>query len=528
MRRAGAEAVRATGGIMNGAESLIRTAAGAGVRVCFANPGTTEMPLVVALDAAEEMRAVLGLFEGVCTGAADGYARMAERPALTLLHLGPGFANGIANLHNARRARSPVVNVIGDHATWHAAADAPLASDIVSLARPVSGWVRSVRSAKALARDTAEAIAAAGRAPGQVATLIVPSDCQWDPADGPARPLEPPAPRQVSGDAVRKCAETLRAGARTVLLLGAMGLRERGLNAAARIAAKSGCRLFCETFPSRVERGAPLPAIERLPYFPEQALEALGAADSIVLAGAKSPVAFFGYPNMPSSLVPEGRSVDVLAEPADDVPAALEALADAIGAPRAAATAAIERPAMPTGKLDPFTAGAALAALLPENSIVVDESATSGQPFSIASARGPRHTYLGLTGGAIGQGLPCATGAAVACPDRRVISFQADGSAMYTVQALWTQARESLNVTTLLCNNRSYRILQFELARAGVTEPGRKARSMTELTNPDIEWAMLARSMGVPAVRVESADALCTELKRALSVPGPNFIEMML
>jgi len=513
---------------MNGAESLIRTAVGAGVRVCFANPGTTEMPLVAALDAAEGMRAVLGLFEGVCTGAADGYARMAERPALTLLHLGPGFANGIANLHNARRARSPIVNVVGDHATWHAAADAPLASDIVSLARPVSGWIRSVRSAKALARDTAEAIAAAGRAPGQVATLIVPSDCQWDPADGPAQAIEAGALRQASDDAVRKCAEALGAGARTVLLVGGTALRERGLTAVARIAAKSACRLFCETFPSRVERGAGLPAIERLPYFPEQALEALGAADSIVLAGAKSPVAFFGYPKMPSSLVPEGCRVDVLAEPTDDVPAALEALAEAIGAPRAVAPAAIERPAKPTGPLNPFTAGAALARLLPENSIVMDEAATSGQPFSAASARGPRHTYLALTGGAIGQGLPCATGAAVACPDRRVIAFQADGSAMYTVQALWTQARESLNVTTLLCNNRSYRILQIELARAGVTEPGRKARSMTELSKPDIEWAMLARSMGVPAVRVESADALCTELATALSTPGPNFIELML
>jgi acetolactate synthase-1/2/3 large subunit len=515
---------------MNGAESLIRTAVAAGVSVCFANPGTTEMPLVAALDASEGMRAVLGLFEGVCTGAADGYARMTERPALTLLHLGPGFANGIANLHNARRARSPIVNVIGDHATWHAHADAPLASDIMSLAAPVSGWIRAVKSARSVGDATAAAIAAAGRAPGQIATLIVPSDCQWDPADGAPASLVEPAPLPTVADsAVKAAVDALKEGARAAVLLGGTALRERGIRAAGRIAAKSQCRLISETFPSRIERGAGYPALERLPYFPEQALELLSGFETLVLAGAKSPVAFFGYPNLPSSLVPEKVKVATLAEPTDDVPAALEALADAIGASRAAASsAAVKRPERPTGKLNSATVGAALAAAMPEHAIVMDEAATTGLPFFAASAAAPPHSYLALTGGAIGQGLPCATGAAVACPDRRVIAFQADGSAMYTVQSLWTQARESLNVTTLLCNNKSYRILQVELARAGVTEPGRKARSLTDLSHPDIDWAGLARSMGVPAVRVDSADALTSELARAFATSGPNFIELML
>ncbi len=514
---------------MNGAESLIRTAAAAGVEVCFANPGTTEMPLVAALDACDGIRAVLGLFEGVCTGAADGYARMSGKPALTLLHLGPGFANGIANLHNARRARSPVVNLIGDHATWHAGADAPLASDIVSLARPVSGWIRSVRSAKAVAADTAEAVAAAGGFPGQVATLIIPSDCQWDPAEGAAKPIASAPLPKPSDTAIRRVAETLRAGERIGFLLGAAALTEQGLNAVARIAAKVDCRLICETFPARIERGAGLPALERLPYFPEQAIEALSALDSIVLAGAKSPVAFFGYARMPSSLVPEGRKVVTLSEPADDTVAALEALAEAIGAPRAVALPSKPvRPNRPTGKLNAATVGAALAALMPENAIIMDEAATTGLPFFGASAGAPRHSYMALTGGAIGQGLPCATGAAVACPDRRVIAFQADGSGMYTQQSFWTQAREQLNVTTLLCNNRSYRILQVELARAGITEPGRKAKSLTDLSNPDLDWTRLARSMGVPGVRVEDSESLCRELERALAVPGPNLIELML
>jgi acetolactate synthase-1/2/3 large subunit len=515
---------------MNGAEGLIRTAVAAGVEVCFANPGTTEMPLVAALDAVGGMRAILGLFEGVCTGAADGYARMADRPAMTLLHLGPGFANGIANLHNARRAHSPIVNVIGDHATWHVAADAPLTSDIVSLARPVSGWVRSAHSAKSLATEMAEAIAAAGHAPGAIATLIVPSDCQWEPADGPAAPIPPVPPEAPSENAVRAVATALRdSGSKAAMLLGGLALRERGLAAAARIAAATGCRLICETFPARVERGAGMPAVERLPYFPEQVLDALAKFDTLLLAGAREPVAFFGYPNMPSRLVPERCKLATLATPMQHVAAGLEALAEAIGTPPApAAESPVNRPALPTGPLNATSVGAALAALMPEGAIVMDEAATTGLPFFLTSAGAPRHTYLSLTGGAIGQGLPCATGAAVACPNRRVIAFQADGSAMYTLQALWTQARESLNVTTLVCNNRSYRILQIELSRAGVAEPGRKARSLTELANPELDWVHLARGMGVPAIRVETAEALAENLRRALAEPGPQLIEMML
>ncbi|MDO8433075.1 MAG: acetolactate synthase large subunit [Candidatus Binatus sp.] len=514
---------------MNGAESLIRTAIAAGVEVCFANPGTTEMPLVAALDSVEGLRAILGLFEGVCTGAADGYGRMAEKPALTLLHLGPGFANGIANLHNARRARSPIVNLIGDQATWHVGADAPLTSNIVSLATPVSGWIRSVRSAASLAGAAADAIAVAGHAPGQIATLIIPSDCQWDPAESAAAPIEAPAPPAVSESAVKQTAQMMRKAMRVAILLGGTALRERGLKAAARIVAKSGCNLIAETFPSRVERGVGMPAVDRLPYFPEQALETLKPFDLIVLAGAKKPVAFFGYPNLPSYLVPEGASLANLAEPTDDVPAALEALASELGAPVAVSLPSkAARAERPSGKLDATAAGAAIACTMPERSIVMDEAATTGLPFFNASANAPAHTYLALTGGAIGQGLPCATGAAVACPDRRVIAFQADGSGMYTVQSLWTQARESLNVTTVLCNNHSYRILQVELARAGIKEPGPKARSLTDLSNPDIDWSMIARGLGVPSVRVETAEALTKELERSFATPGPYLIEMLL
>jgi len=515
---------------MNGAESLLRTAVTAGIEVCFANPGTTEMPLVAAFDAIDGMRAVLGLFEGVCTGAADGYARMAGKPALTLTHLGPGFANGIANLHNARRAHSPIVNVIGDQATWHLAADAPLTSDIVSLARPVSAWVRQVKSSQSLAHDTAEAIAKARRMPGHISTLIVPSDCQWSPADDVAATLEVEKAPRASDANIRISAELLRKnGANTVLFIGGQATRARGLEALARIAAETGCRLVCETFPARIERGGGMPAVEKLPYFPEQALEMLSKFAAVVVAGAPAPVAFFGYPNMPSSLVPKGSETATLATPEEDVATALEALADEIGAPRSVRTATPpRRPPHPTGKLDATTIGAALAAMMPENCIVMDEAATTGLPFFGASAGAPAHTYLALTGGAIGQGLPCATGAAVACPDRKVIAFQADGSGMYTLQSLWTQAREHLDITTLVCNNRRYRILQVELARSGVNEPGRQARSLTSLAEPEINWSALANGMGVPAVRVDNAEALVTQLERALPEKGPNLIEMLI
>jgi acetolactate synthase-1/2/3 large subunit len=513
---------------MNGAEALIKTAVDAGVKVCFANPGTTEMPLVAALDSVSGMRAVLSLFEGVCTGAADGYARMTGKPALTLLHLGPGLANGLANLHNARRANSPIVNLIGDQATWHRASDAPLTSDIVSLASPMSGWVREVKSPLAIAGDMADAIAASLTPPGKVATLIIPSDCQWDPAGDAAQARAVPPRAKVAGSTIDSIAKVLRAKQPTTILLGGHALSLAGLKSAARVAAASGCKLMTETFTARIERGAGIPNPARLPYFPEQALEALKGTQTVILAGAKSPVAFFGYQGLPSSLVHDGCTEETLARVDEDVVGALEALADALGAPKDVPIPTAKRPQLPTGKLDIVSLGAALAALQPANAIVMDEGATSGGPYGGMAAGALPHTALALTGGAIGQGFPCATGAAIACPDRRVIGFQADGSGMYTVQALWTQARENLNVTTILCSNRAYRILQMEAARAGNVEMGRNARSLTMLQPPEIGWAQLAKGFGVPGVRVETADDLVKQLERALKEPGPNFIEAIL
>jgi acetolactate synthase-1/2/3 large subunit len=475
------------------------------------------------------VRPVLGLFEGVCTGAADGYARMARRPALTLLHLGPGFANGIANLHNARRAHSPIVNLIGDHATWHLAADAPLTSDIVSLASPVSGWIHTARSAGELAADGARAIEAALDPPGQVATLIVPQDCAWEPAEGAANPLPRPAPSPVADRAIAGAATALKGSEPALVLLGNEALGEGALRAAARIEAATGCGVMHETWMARLERGAGLPAFDQLPYFPEQAVEVLSRFSTIVLAGAREPVAFFGYPNSPSELLPAACERVRLARATDDVEGALEALAEAVGAgAEQGSIAEAAPPEPPAGELTVGSLGQAIAALQPEGSIVVNEAATSGLAFTGFGKGSPPHSVLTLTGGAIGMGLPCSVGAAIACPERRVIAFQADGSGMYTLQSLWSMARESLDVTVIICANRSYRILQFELARAGIAEPGPGAIGLTDLTHPTLDWPSLAKGMGVPGARVETADDLVRELGRSLARPGPSLIEAVL
>ena len=514
---------------VNGADSLIRTLIDAGLEVCFANPGTTEIPMVRALDEVTGMRAVLCLFEGVCTGAADGYARMAGKPGVTLLHLGPGLANGLAYLHDARRARSPIVNLVGDHARWHLAADAPLTSDVESLAGVVSTWVRRSQSAADLAADGAAAIAAARVPPGRIATLIVPHDLQLESAPSAAVAPEIPQPPYASEEAITAAAALLRGGGPTVLFLGGRALHEGGLRAVARIAATTGCTLMCETFPPRWERGAGTPPIERLPYFPDQGIAALSRFRSVVLAGARSPVSFFGYPGIPSYLISREQQQTILATPEEDVVGALEAAADAVGAAREIDCGAPRSVVpSPTAALTPETLSAAVASLIPEHAIVMDESNTSMGPFLSMSQSAPPHTLLTQPGGAIGLGLPCATGAAIACPDRRVICLQADGSGMYTLQSLWTQAREQLNLVTIICSNRSYRVLGIEMARAGIRRIGDQAERLIGLTQPAIDWVSLAKGMGVPATRVETAEDLAQQLEVALAEPGPRLIEAVL
>lgn len=512
----------------SGAVVALQAATAAGISVCFANPGTTEMPLVGALDQVHGMRAVLGLFEGVCTGAADGYGRMLRRPACTLLHLGPGLANGLANLHNARRARTPIVNIVGDHASWHLKYDAPLSSDIESLARPVSGWYRSVASAGQLWQDTTDAVQASLAAPGCVTTLVLPVDFQQLPAPVQQRRTDaPPAAPQAFDEArVAAVRDALRAGGAVVFLLGDRALSQRGQRAAGRIAAATGARLYSETFPARTERGGGLPDIDRLPYFPEPAIAALKDA-MVVLAGAIAPVAYFGYEGLPSELAPPA-ALRTLALPGEAADLALERLAELLDAPALPAAAAARAWEVPAGPLTPQAVGRLLSNALPPEAIVSVEGGTCGYPFVTASAQAAAHTILTNTGGAIGQGLPVALGAAVACPGRRVFALQSDGSAQYTIQALWTMARERLPVVMLITANRRYGILQTELGRSGI-EPGPQARRLTLLDDPPFDWPALAQGYGVPAVTATTTDELRSALEQAIGhTGGPFLIEMRL
>jgi len=510
---------------MNGARALIQTLVDAGVTVCFANPGTSEMHFVGALDEVPEMRGVLALFEGVATGAADGYARMAGRPAVVLLHLGPGMANGLANLHNARRARSPVVAVVGDHATYHKRFDAPLESDIETMARGVSGWYRASRRSRDVAGDAADAVAAASGAPGQVATLVLPADVSWEAGAARAMPRRPPPAEAVSDAVLEDLAGVLRSGEPAVLFLGGRALRERGLVAAARIAAATGAALLCETFPARLERGAGLPPIDRLPYFAEQATAKLAPYRHAILADAPEPASFFAYPGKPSELLPARCQIHRLAAGADDVIGALVALADRLGAPGEPPVVAAHRPELPVGPLTVEAVARALGALMPDNAIISDEAHTSGAFLAAATAGAPRHDWLMLSGGSIGDALPVAAGAAVACPGRKVICLSSDGSTMYTPQALWTIARERLDVTTIIFHNGAYAILRLELQRVGAGARGPKADDMFSLSRPDLDFVALAHSMGMSASRATTADEFVTQLRRALAEPGPHLID---
>ncbi len=510
----------------NGAHALIQTLINAGITTCFTNPGTSEMHFVAALDSAPEMRAVLTLFEGVATGAADGYSRMADRPAATLLHLGCGLGNGLANLHNARKGKVPLLNIVGDHATYHTRYDAQLQSDIETVARNVSSWVRTSQSSAALGQDALDAVTACMGPPGQVATLILPADVSWSEggvAMPPPRLSPPPA---ADDPAVAAIAQALQGEGKKAILLGHRALRAPTLMIAAQIAKRTGATLFAEVFPTRIERGAGLPHVERLAYLAELASVQLDGLDHLVLIDAKAPVSFFAYPGKKSYLVPENCELHELASPVQDVTASLLKLARAVHADQVQADLQpLKRPGLPRGKFTADKVCKAIGQLLPENAIIVDEAQTSGIMLPMYTAGAPRHDVITLTGGAIGQGLPNAVGAAIACPDRKVIALIGDGSAMYTLQALWTMAREKLDVISVIFNNRSYAILNVELQRVGALGAGEKAKAQLDLNHPPLDFVSLGKGMGVASRRATTTAEFVTALEHALRTPGPHLIE---
>lgn len=511
-----------------GADALLATGAAAGIDMCFANPGTTEMPLVAALARQQAIRPVLCVFEGVCSGAADGYGRIAGKPAMTLTHLGPGFANAIANLHNAQRGRSPVVNVVGEHATWHLPFDPPLAADIASLARPVSAYVGTIGSPADVSARICEAVAAARLPPGQVATVIFPVDYQQAPAASeqesalhvPCAPL--PDPARIAAVAAR-----LRESRAPLLLLGGNGLTARGQRAAQRLVAPCRARLTSETFPSTSDRGGGLPSVPRLPYFPEPAMALAGSHDLVVLAGAREPVTFFGYTGMSSIITGPGQSLS-LARPEEDAAGALEALADALGV-SLARDVQVEPPPTP-GPEAPLTPDIVMAGLvprIPEDAVIVVEGGTLGYPYFAAAAAARRHRAICLSGGSIGFAPPAALGAALANPGRPVVALAGDGAALYTSQALWSIAREGLPVVLCVAANRSYNVVRTELARAGVRVTGQAAR-LTSLEDPPIDWVSLAKGYGVEGELVLTFQGVCRALDRAFASGAPYLVELAL
>ena len=509
---------------MNGAESLVHTLLASGVDTCFANPGTSEMHFVAALDRVPGMRCVLGLFEGVVTGAADGYARMADKPAVTLLHCGPGLANGLANLHNARRANTPIVNCVGDQATYHRALDAPLTADTEGWARGVSAWVRTASRAADVGQDAAAAVQAARTSPGQIATLVLPSDTCWDEGGQVVAPLPVPVAPRVAPHVIEDIARVLRSGEPTLLLLAYSALRELPLADAHRVAAATGARVLARMSNGRVARGRGRHPIDRVPYPVDAALGKLADLQHVILIGAPEPVAFFAYPDKPGRMLPDGCVRHVLARPEQDIAAALADLAAALDAPQVAAPV-FAAPELAGGAITPESFARSLSALLPEQAVVVDESITFGRSLFPLTYGAAPHDWLQITGGAIGCGLPLATGAAIAAPGRRVVTLQADGSALYTMQALWTQARERMDVTTVIFANRKYAILLAELANVGAN-PGRTALDMMDLGNPDLDWVKIAEGMGVEAARADDMETFNALFAHSCQRPGPFLIEL--
>ncbi len=512
---------------MNGAESLVHTLADSGIEICFGNPGTSEMHFVAALDREPRMRGVLCLFEGVVAGAADGYARMTGKPAATLLHLGPGFANAMSFLHNARKAGAPVVNIVGDHATSHSQyVQAPLSSDIMAICGGVSDWLHQSKTSNDVAADGARCVQAARAWPGQIATLVLPADCAWNEASAPARPLPVAPPGAVDGAVIERVAAALKNGKKTALLMRGRCLERAGVEAAGRIAAATGARLFHDYFTPRMTRGEGLPEVERVPYFAEDIVEFLTGLEQIVLVGAPPPVTFFAYPGKPSWVTPEGCDLLMLASPQEDSVGALAQLADALGARAPGRVVRRAVPDMPLhGALDSFSMGAIIARLMPDNAILSDDSLTAGMGLQASLKHGPLHDWIVLTGGAIGDAPPMAVGASLACPDRKVIAVTGDGAAMYSLPALWSMAREKLDVTVIVCANRTYNILNIELGRVGALNPGPKTLAMLDLHDPVLDFVKMAQGMGVEASRAQTTTEFAAQFADAMQTQGPRLIE---
>jgi acetolactate synthase I/II/III large subunit len=513
---------------MNGAETLVKTLLASGVTVCFANPGTSEMHFVAALDTHPDMRCILCLFEGGVSGAADGYYRMTGKVAATLLHLAPGFGNAFANLHNARKAQSGVVNIMGDHADYHLRFEAPLKGDTIGISAAISHWTRVSAQPSAVAADGAAAIQVARSKNGQIATLILPANMAWDQADGPAIAPPPPPLHRPSRADVAAAARALRQPGAVLLVDGPVLWSDLGL-LAKRLTKAVGARLMQPFFAARFRRGAGAVKIERMAYRIEDNAALLADVPALVLCGTTRPAGFFAYPGKPSTPDhPDTRLIDLCARDMD-IGWTLAALAAELGEAELGPEdfTPLALPDLPKGAVHLEAVGQAMAALMPDDVVLVDEGVSSSRFLAPALAGARGHDVLTITGGSIGFGLPAATGAAVACPDRKVVVLEGDGSGMYTLQSLWTMAREGLDVTVVIFANRGYQILRDELVAVGVTEVGRNAVRMFDVVDPTLDWVALAKGHGVGGVRVTDMAGFNAAFAEAMAQRGPRLIEVV-
>lgn len=515
---------------MNGAQALFKALTDAGIDTCFANPGTSEMQLVYEIGRTKDARAILCLEENVVTGAADGYGRMAGRPAFTLLHVGSGFANGMANLHNAGRANTAIVNIVGANATFHQP-NFPehefINGNIVDIARVVSHWAHQAKSASDLAVLGALAARYSRIGSGKICTVVAPTNCHWDPAIAPPAPDAPMQPPRVSAETIQDVKALLINGKKTAIALGSHALFGDGLELAGCIAEKTGIDLLAETTPARLARGEGRVPVKKIPYLPDEAMPALQKYEQLILVGALPPVATFAYKGKPVTKLPPGCQVTAMATVEHDITLALRDLAKAVGAaPKATVREKRSAGAPPTGALTDAAIGQSLAVLLPENAILVTDCPTSEAALFSGTEGARAHDYLvGDCGAAIGAGLPVGLGAAVASPDRKTVVLQGDGSGMYTPQTLWTMAREKADVTVVLLKNDSYEILDLELARVRVGEPNDKMLSLLRLNNPSLDWVKIAEGQGVPATRATTAEEFHKQFDAAMRTKGPHLIE---
>ena len=514
---------------MNGAAAFFKSIVDNGIDTIFACPGTSEMQVVDEVGYSN-LRVVLCLFENSVTGMADGYARMLDKPALGMVHVTCGLTNALANMHNARIANSRMIIFGGGVHVAHEVNE-PVHSMLQRqpyVAQIAAQCVIEARSPDQLAAAATQALKASNDGAGKIVYVYGPNNAVWGESSFQGKLTSSAEQRQrVSTATISSIADTLKAGKKTAFILDNLALREEGLEILGRIAEGAGGRLFREWLPSRIAMGAGRVRTETLPYGGAEGRELLSEFDQIVLVGAKIPVCPFSYENQPWVKIPENCNVHTLATADHDILAALEELATQLDLPEKASNRYNRKPGEPpTGPLSGNSIVQSLSILMPADSIVLDEAMLENVMFPLLmDGAAPFDFMAACPGGAIGAGPPVACGAAIACPNRKVILLEGDFSLMQGNTALWSMAQHNLDICVINYNNEGSASLSTELARVRQGEAQPKSIELLRIRKPTIDYAAMAESMGVPASRAETAEEFHLQLTKAMSTKGPHFID---